>query len=439
MLARDPGWIELSHKYFDQDEDLRWELTVITEENERIELFQRHKDCVLVPRGLWRRLRDQGKVDDTPPGALPERRLNLKALAKPLYADQVTACDVIEERLRDQFGTILEAHCGTGKTVMGMDMIRRLNTPTCVLVHKEFLMDQWQERIAEFMPEAKVGIWRQGRFDSGETHDVVIAMIQSLIGKRQYPSEQFASFGFVCGDEVHRQAAPQWQRAIVKFPALYRLGLTATPDRRDGMQIVFFSHIGRIGYRLPTKPEKPKVHKIALKTLVPKKDYIQQWDGKANTSKLISILANNNSRTDVILGYLVRAVSAGRKILVLTERLTHVSHMIDEGVRRCSEDTVFAKYVGGMSKAARKKAEKADVIVGTYQMAQEGLDIPDLDTLFLATPKTSITQPVGRILRDFPGKKSPMVIDFADEKIPVLKAYWFSRRKKYVALGYLPN
>ena len=89
-----------------------------------------------------------------------------------------------------------------------------------------------------------------------------------------------------------------------------------------------------------------------------------------------------------------------------------------------------------MNQGAREESANADVIVGTYAMAQEGLDIPSLDTLILATPKTSITQSVGRILRDAPDKKDPVVLDLVDPKISILNAYWGSRKKTYKKLGY---
>ncbi len=356
-----------------------------------------------------------------------------------LREDQVPAVDAVEAALRrDHHGAILEAGCGKGKTVMALELARRLGMKTVVLVHKSFLMDQWAERIEQFLPDAKVGFWQTDRMDSGDDHDFVIAMVQSLTARsREYPPEQFASFGMVITDEVHRFAAPVWQSAITQFPAKYRLGLTATPNRRDGMQVVFFKHIGPIAYTIKGQSILPNVYRVDLDTHVPRSDYIMRWNGEVNTSKLITLLAANDARSQVIVDYGVRAVKQGRKVLILTDRRAHVDHLVHEIGIRTPDDVKVDQYVGGMSREAQKASAECDVIVGTYSMAQEGLDIPDLDTLLLATPKTSITQSVGRILREFPGKQNPVVVDFVDKNIEVLGAYWGSRKKKYKALGYV--
>lgn len=430
------GWLLLPRKEF---EKVRSSLQIFPPDQERpVELYEEYEEdsrFVKVPRGIWPLVSDWvepsfalGRSWEQP---LPEP-INLRD-------GQDGACDKIESKLCTDFGTILEAGCGKGKTVMALELARRFKTSTCVLVHKAFLMDQWEERINQFLPGITVGKWQQDRADSGEDFDIVLAMVQSLTGSREYPQEIYDSFGFVITDEVHRFAAPVWQSAIVKFRAKYRLGLTATPERRDGMQAVFLKHIGGIGHTIKGHASTPSVYKIETSAEYSPASYTLHWKvyGDVNTSKLITILANDKSRSQIISNYAVRAVSTGRKVLILSDRLAHVDYIAGEIDANTTNDITVGKYIGGMKKGKLALSAECDVIVGTYAMAQEGLDIPELDTLLLATPKTNITQSVGRILREFPGKKDPVVVDFVDSKIEVLWAYWCARKKRYKSLGYM--
>jgi len=140
-------------------------------------------------------------------------------------------------------------------------------------------------------------------------------------------------------------------------------------------------------------------------------------------------------RTDKILRFTTRALKKGRKVLILSERVAHCREMKSVLSEQLDEFTV-GLYIGGMKQEAREASAECDVVIGSYAMAQEGLDIPSLDTLILATPKTSITQSVGRILRESPDKKDPVVVDFVDHHIQILEYYWLARKKKYDNLNY---
>jgi len=351
---------------------------------------------------------------------------------------QETPVDTMERHLQEHGGGVLEAPCGTGKTVCALEIMRFLGRSTLVLVHKEFLMNQWRERIKEFLPGIKVGVWQRDQMDSGLDYDVVLGMVQSVVSpSREYPPALFNSFGMVVTDEVHRFAAPLWQTAITKFPAKYRLGLTATPKRRDGMEYIFYYHIGNIASQIAHTNRIPTIYKLTLPTQLNRRDYIFPWNGDINTAKLVTLLASSNPRTAYIMARLHEALERGRKVMVLSERREHVEYMLKtfQDDSRFSEFT-GSKYMGQMKQVALTEAEGADAIFGTYQMAAEGLDIPDIDTLLMATPKTGVIQAVGRILRDYPDKKQPVVLDFVDDNIDICRAYWGSRRKKYLSHRY---
>lgn len=333
-------------------------------------------------------------------------------------------------------GAVLFAPCGKGKTVMGLEIIRRLGRKALVLVHKSFLIEQWLERAETFLPSAKVGIWQRDTLPMGD-EDIIVGMVQSIVNpRREYANELFDQFGTIIVDETHRYAAPMWQEAISKFTAAWRVGLTATPDRKDGLHDVFFSHIGPICYWMEGHKRVPTIWRINTGLSFPPKSYLL-YNGDVNTSKLVTMVSKVEERTERIVDFAYRAIKQGRKVLILSERVAHVKEMDELLKSRVSGlDFTSSIYIGGMKPHQREQAAEADVISGTYAMAQEGLDIPSLDTLILATPKTSITQSVGRILRDAPDKKDPIVVDFVDDGINILQAYWGARKKTYIRLGY---
>jgi len=353
-----------------------------------------------------------------------------------LREEQVPAVNAITTALHSPgMGAILFAPCGKGKTVMGLEILRRLKRKALVLVHKSFLVDQWVERVNTFLPQAKVGLWQRDQVPTGD-EDIVIGMVQSIVNpKRDYPIQFYDMFGTLVADETHRYAAPMWQEAISKFTASYRIGLTATPERKDGLHHVFYSHIGPIAYFMEGHKRQPVIWRVDTDLTLPQRSYLL-YNGDINTSKLVTLVSRADERTIRIVDFALRALRKGRKVLILSDRVTHTKEMNHLLNHKLNGEFVSALYIGGMKTSERDKSAQADVICGTYAMAQEGLDIPSLDTLILATPKTSITQSVGRILRDSPDKKDPVVVDFVDDSIPILRAYWGARKKTYLKLGY---
>jgi len=390
-------------------------------------VYKELEDHALVPRAF----NDFECVDDlstTLGGELGDlKTINLRE-------EQVPAVNSVMSFLGNRYGAVLFAPCGKGKTVMGLEMIRRLGRKAVVLVHKTFLVEQWVERINMFFPEAKVGMWQRDIVPDG-SEDIVIAMVQSLVNtNREYLPHLYEMFGTLVADEVHRYAAPMWQDAITKFPARNRIGLTATPERRDGLHNVFLLHIGPIVYEMEGHKRQPLIWRVDTDLHIPHKNY-QLWNGEVNTAKLITLVSTDQARTDKIIRFTTRALKRGRKVLILSERVAHCKEM-----RRLLSDQLddftAGLYIGGMKQRDREQSAECDVVIGSYAMAQEGLDIPALDTLILATPKTSITQSVGRILREAPDKKDPVVVDFVDSKIRILEYYWLARLKKYNDLNY---
>ena len=134
---------------------------------------------------------------------------------------------------KEKGGGIISVPCGFGKTVLSLYLISKLKKKTIVIVHKEFLMNQWEERIQYFLPDAKIGKL-QGDVIKIKDCDIVLGMLQS-ISMRDYDLELFSDFGFVIYDECHHLGAEVFSKSLSKVTCKYTLGLSATPDRSDGL------------------------------------------------------------------------------------------------------------------------------------------------------------------------------------------------------------
>jgi superfamily II DNA or RNA helicase len=456
------SWVELGAKSFlllKEDRFLGPKFCAFNEDmrlkgpdNEEILLYE-HDPCCLrfrIPRGMW--LETFGDnlsfSDERTEGA---NRYSFQSSFVPLEGQQ-SAVDSVLAQLRNGLssGGILVARCGQGKTVLAVELALRLGVPTCVLVHKEFLMRQWEEAIG-MLSSASVGRCQRDRCDSGADHPFVVATIQSLVSsKREYPESFYRSFGLLICDEVHRYGSELWKTAIGLFPAKYRLGLTARAERLDGYWPLIEAHMGPILYDMPPIGLVPQVYMIKTDTDIPEYIYDRPWlSAEARRGKLITSLSNHDGRNAIVVQSILRAFSGGRKTLVLSERRKHLDDLCrmalsssayqlagipvgEEGPLKV-DDVGF--YVGGTTQEKLDIAAKKDVIFGTYQMAKEGLNIVDLDTLIMATPQYSIQQSVGRILRPY-DKARPFVIDFVDKNIDPLRGQAYGRRKQYVELQY---
>lgn len=268
---------------------------------------------------------------------------------------------------------------------------------------------------------------------------------REVIGKQNvYDIEVQDNHNFVVNGMVvhncHRVSASTWSQVIQIFPAWKRLGLTATPKRADGLETIFHYHLGQIVYRLTGLNMKPTVHLVRTKVLESELPNIK-IRGEINLSRLISRLAEHEERNKLILKVLLQAAKAGRKIIVLSDRRGHAEFLkesFDLSKKSIGLDVETRLYLGGMEKEVRQEAEEnGDILFGTFQMAKEGLDIPELDTLFLVTPNSSkitVQQSIGRIARSKEGKKNPMVVDFVDVEIPICNALFNKRMKVYQSL-----
>jgi len=330
-------------------------------------------------------------------------------------------------------GGILEVPCGRGKTVLSLKIISLLKKKTLILVHKEFLMNQWIDRINEFLPGAKIGKIQASTFDI-ENKDIVIGMIQTLYDK-DYPENTFSSFGLTIIDEVHRIGSEQFSRTLFKTITPYMLGISATVDRKDKLTNILYMFIGEKIYT--EKREGDDLVSVrAVRYLSNDPDFNEvehDFRGNAKYSTMISKLCDFGPRSDFIIRIIKDLVEEepDNQIMVLCHNRCLLSYLFD-GIQYRNIAPV-GYYVGGMKQDKLQETESKQIVLATYAMAAEALDIKSLSTLVMVTPKTDITQSVGRILRV--KHENPIIVDIVDSH-DLFENQWKQRKRFYKKCNY---
>lgn len=337
-------------------------------------------------------------------------------------------------------GGLLEIPCGRGKTVMALNIIAQLKKKTLVIVHKGFLLNQWIERIKYFLPNARIGTI-QGTTIDIDDKDIVLGMLQSL-SMKDYPSSVFSSFGLTIIDEVHHIAAEVFVRSLFKIVSPIMLGLSATMNRKDGLSFVFKMFLGPVVYKEKRDTEdNVLVKKFDFHDDDP--DYsneVTDYRGNIQYSTMISKLCNNEHRSNFIIeivrDLLKNDTKNKEQLIILGHNKSLLNYLYD--VIKNNNIASVGYYLGGMKEASLKESETKKIVIGTYSMASEALDIPSLTILIMATPKTDIEQSVGRILRT--KHSQPQVIDIVDQhdvfKKQFKKRMTFYKKQNYKVVQY---
>jgi len=431
---------------------------------------------------------------------------------------------------------LLELYCAWGKTTGALHLISNLlsqgvGKKTLIIVHKEFLMNQWIERIQQFIPFAQIGKI-QGTIIDIEDKDIVLCMLQSLVLK-DYPAEIFSSFGLTIIDEVHHISSETFSNALFKVVTKHMIGLSATMDRKDGTTNAFKMFLGNVIHKAERKTTF-EVEIRGIKFLSNDEEYnetIMAWDGKPQISSMISKVCEYSRRTEFIIDVLkdfirkndtskeqyiinkqqmdecvpnceicgknnnylmknsccecvkycmiclknirpeiVEIVNkkTGEKqqtkksskcpncnktlkfeqnyvenpdikpiqetqTIILAHNLNILEYIYDKFI--CKNLASVGYYVGGMKESELKKSENKQVILATYAMANEGLDIATLNAEFLITPKTDVVQTIGRVLRAKHAINDPIIYDIYDAH-EVFTRQWSKRKSYYKKQGY---
>jgi superfamily II DNA or RNA helicase len=355
--------------------------------------------------------------------------INLKFVGQ-LYDYQYNIIDKYIKHAGESGGGLLDVEPGKGKTVMALNIISKIKKKTLVVVHKSFLMNQWEERIHTFLPDARIGRIQADVIDV-EDKDIVLGMIQSLSNK-EYDTKIWDDFGLCIYDECHHLSAEVFSNIMIQIVCNYNLGLSGTMIRKDGLTNVFKYFIGPVIHKEITDiTTEVLIKSIKFKMEGLFDDVKTDYRGNPLYSTMINKL-NCPLRNNFIIQILKKelSINSNQQIMILSNTKCLIEELFDKIIE--FEPSV-GYYVGGMKEEKLKESESKKIILATFAMASEGLDIKTLTTLIMATPKSDVCQSIGRILRS--KHSNPLVIDIIDPHI-VFKNQYKKRNTYYKSKNY---
>ena len=323
---------------------------------------------------------------------------------------------------------VLSLPCGYGKTTVSLAIACKLGYRTMIVVHKEFLANQWRERIQQFCPGATIGIVQQ---DKKETDcDFIIAMLQSL-SLKEYSFSDFDTVGTLIVDEAHHVCAKVFSQSLFKLCPRHAFGLSATPNRKDGLTKVLHWFMGPTFFAVERENQaQVDVFPLDFKCKRYEEPPPCTRFGKLSLPTMITEVTEMHDRNTLIISTIKSATRGTRQVLVLSDRRQHC-----EWLHGKFKET-SGLYMGGMKEAALQESSRKKIIFATFSQAHEGLDIPTLDTVILASPKSDITQSIGRIMRETKGKKNEPHIYDVHDPWSVFTAMYYKRMKVYRQGGF---
>jgi superfamily II DNA or RNA helicase len=407
----------------------------------------RGKDAVMVlPRGfLPRLLRGLSAKGVTP--TLIDGRIGSDGSPGPsqrptLRPDQVAA----SQMMAGAESGILQAPPGAGKTVVALNLIVT-RMPACVIVNTTNIAAQWRDRAKEHFG-LEAGLVGDG---SMNVRPLTIALQQTLWSRREEFDQMgwWDQFATVVLDECHHAPAETYTEVLQRFPARYRLGLSATPERKAGQLALAEAIIGPIAHEVDRRTLLQAGVLVHPMVLVMKTNFDFPYystgsddDGKFrrnNYTPMMEALVRDDNRNQIVADAIGYEYSQGAACLVVSRRLEHMERLKRMvGFDRCFMLT-GAQDTAERMRIAREADEGPCVIFST--IADEAVDIPRLDRIFLPWPTrltSLVRQQIGRIERAHPNKKDAVVYDFFDIRIDPLRSQFRLRRKNiYDAEGML--
>lgn len=390
-----------------------------------LQLWDESGDHLIVPREFIPR--SQFYTLAFPIYSLSPTQFPKVGIKSKIVLDFVRPWETVQEEafedMKNAQSGLLNLACGRGKTVVALHHMAWRGVPALVIVNNTTLINQWRERIEEFLEvDEGIGVV-QGPPSTWdwEGRGIVLAMLHSLaLRYEEVPPGFDRYFGSIYYDEVHHLSAPLFSRTA---PLFYgeRHGLTATVEREDGLEPIYQYHIGEVYHRNLSQDMPPRIYFQQHPIQIDYRDRevrekIYDARGMINIPKLRTYLGTLPECNEFIAEKLERPLLAGRKILTL-------SHSVDQ-LRLLNEMFEDSGLCTGREKPEKRieTLRSKQITFGTLQLVREALDESSLDTLFIITPFGSsaidiggfntLQQAMGRIQRYREGKKTPVLVIF---------------------------
>ena len=403
---------------------------------------EEHDDKLVLPRGT---LHDIEKLVSKAGGKVEiiDKRL-ASATADLSFIGTLTATQsaAVDAMLAHEEG-VLVAPPGAGKTVMACAAIARRSTPTLVLVHRKQLLDQWSDRLQKFLGLSKNEIHILGK---ARYPDALVALgMFPTLARAEFPDALLAKYGHVIIDECHHVPAASFEAAMKRCAARYILGLTATPNRKDGLQKILFLQCGPIRHRIDLDHSEEQSRTVFVREFS-----LRLPDGKDRLPihQIWEHLIQSSERNRAIASDVSAALKEQRFCALLSDRKEHLNtlesllreKLPEERIYRIDGSTNQKLRTAILGNLRSRAAEgRPFALLATTSLLGEGFDMPELDTLFLAMPisfKGRLIQYAGRLHRFSEKKKSVRIYDYVEPDNPLTAQMYRKRTAAYREMGY---
>jgi len=397
-------------------------------------LIEETPDGVIIPRGFVVNLITFCKQEKLPFKIIDNRKkldfIDFDSEIELLPHQELA----IEKTLDKDFGVIVSPP-GSGKTIIGLEIIAQKRQPALIIVHRKQLFDQWIERIQNFLkiPKKEIGQIGNQKFKVGE--EITVAMIQSL--SRSDEIEKIStSFGTIIVDECHHIPARSFREAIVNFNSFYLYGLTATPKRKNNDEKLIYVYIGNILYNAE-QIEQIKQNLIKVEINIRETNLYAPFDYKIDKYETISrILIHDTNRNSLIIEDIEKNINRFKTFLVLTERKAHVDILNLYLKDKYETITIYGddSERNRKSKLEQLKQGHYKIVISTGQYFGEGIDLDNLECLLIVYPfafEGKLIQYIGRIQHS---GKPPVIFDYRDSKIDYFDKMFKQRNRYYKKL-----
>lgn len=438
--------------FFNQEYAVKQRMGLSTYGTERFfKMIEKDIENIYIPRGFLSTLIEYLNKQKIP-FILNDRRTNTDdvhlKISTTLFHYQIQAL----EATTDKDTGILVAPPGSGKTVMGLELISRKKQPALIMVHRKQIADQWIQRIEDFMNISKKKIGQVVGTKKNIQSPITVAMVQSL-SRFESLTKLAEMFGTVIVDECHHMPAKMFRKVITQLKPRYLFGLTATPQRKHNDEKLITLYLGPILYEIKDADlSKTATAKVIQETKtfnrvtvnVHMRHSILSLPFKVsakNQQIALKTLCFDTTRNEYIIQDIRQAVREGKRCLAISERKEHLL-ILAEYLKKDYETIILS---GDLSQSKRKLIEKQiltghfQIILATGQLIGEGVHFPHLDALFLVYPFAfdgKLTQYIGRILHSDSATKD--IYDYRDELIPYFDKM-YDKRKKYYDKHYPDN
>lgn len=335
---------------------------------------------------------------------------------------------------------IMSAPTAFGKTVVAANIISKRKTNTLILVHRKQLLGQWKERLAAFLKGKKIKIGVLGAGKSKANYQIDVAMLQTL-SRRTDLREIMSKYGQIIIDECHHIAAFSFEQVVKHFQGKYALGISATPERKDGHQPIVSMQCGEV----IAADKKHYFENISDKFVNYRTTDFEYYHDNVEISDIYENLYKNEFRNNFICADIIKEYNQNKSCVVLTERREHILFLLNL-LKDCKNIVVMKGGMGGkqikdIKEQLRNLPEQEGLIlISTGKYLGEGFDYDRLDRLFLTMPiswKGTLIQYAGRLHRKYENKKDVIIYDYIDDKVPVLYKMYLRRKRAYKLMKYV--